>query len=816
MSDDVKTVFCCHGNPANKVVSCEDCDTIAVSAICMAYHIASGICEKKSDKCTKCKRKILRVGKYFFNQDKLCHDDCDEVYCNHCQEFWVGSFETHECMVTTLNKAPNYPSLIGAVDTEGTYDTGEVNVISFVHHMRRLYLEPGTVMKTFCDTNDFDYKAQPSCSDPNIPPKPYVDEELPDRLKIPPWEQVIPDVEELGFKRINLSDRKHLVEYIDYRTLVQGNNPEPSAKLQTLLDAMADARKKMPKCYPHFYKNSDIDEPTRRLLVTEAKHHRNPQFSETDVQFIHPATTETFSFEPDDIIPGIEVTTMEEQTPAVQTESLPSSAPMSPSSSVASPHLSEPIAGPSTRVNNTSLAALLSTVANDAAINDGHIKSVLSAISENEAHREDKTYRQHLRHRKKSKKLRRSEFIDDQAAVEADDEDDTDDTADTDADTYDSDSAADVEFEDSGGDECRDYELSATLERENVGESGEDNEVPVGGTTDDADDANSEPGLNPTQLASQQTVGELGEGADDDDADPEPFGAKWFFDPDKVKNKVKKPEMLKHPIYKFPTESESGEARDQHLNDVDRKKHEVLAIRQTVSQLSQLCDTDIHRTIQNGWNVTHINAAGQCIRYREDESTGNTKERSQLDNLEKAKMLLKKALKELQLLENQVETPLSIVSFPGQDTNEVLQKHFPHEEMAFYRRTPPPEQYRPYAVPSGLDPETQSQDSGIASQPQTGCPLSIVECGDAEMKQVDPGRRGKAMDDFLLYLLREEFRGITILAMFGSGYDYLHIREGLMKMGVSAKFVCKGERIISLKIPYLDISFIGMNTFCTL
>lgn len=78
--------------------------------------------------------------------------------------------------------------------------------------------------------------------------------------------------------------------------------------------------------------------------------------------------------------------------------------------------------------------------------------------------------------------------------------------------------------------------------------------------------------------------------------------------------------------------------------------------------------------------------------------------------------------------------------------------------------------------------------------------------------QADPSSRSCAIRQFALYILQPKFRNSVILGMYSSGFDNHFVFSELVNMGVRVEPVYRGNKLITFKIPTLNIRF--LDFFC--
>ncbi len=125
-----QSLFCVQDPDSDMKTIHSKCKKECADNLCLALH--EQLCCKTE--CQKCGH-LIRTdrGKYSLDPRKLTrkdgligHENCEEVFCRHCQTYVLGFYDTekdvvkHTCFVERLHKTPEHPWGHGAFDLEVT------------------------------------------------------------------------------------------------------------------------------------------------------------------------------------------------------------------------------------------------------------------------------------------------------------------------------------------------------------------------------------------------------------------------------------------------------------------------------------------------------------------------------------------------------------------------------------------------------------------------------------------------------------------------------------------------------------------------
>ena len=94
--------------------SCDKCRFEFVSATCAANHKAVRC--KKYFICDKCSGKVKYRGKYLSTFRAERHDDCEEAWCQHCNDYFNAT--SHYCLTRRPERTQPWPAGLGVFDIE--------------------------------------------------------------------------------------------------------------------------------------------------------------------------------------------------------------------------------------------------------------------------------------------------------------------------------------------------------------------------------------------------------------------------------------------------------------------------------------------------------------------------------------------------------------------------------------------------------------------------------------------------------------------------------------------------------------------------
>lgn len=78
--------------------------------------------------------------------------------------------------------------------------------------------------------------------------------------------------------------------------------------------------------------------------------------------------------------------------------------------------------------------------------------------------------------------------------------------------------------------------------------------------------------------------------------------------------------------------------------------------------------------------------------------------------------------------------------------------------------------------------------------------------------KANPEEKSSALRQFALYILQPKFRNSVFLGMYSSGFDNHFVFSELVSMGVRVEPIYRGNKLITFKIPFLNIRF--LDFFC--